>query len=91
MGNAVTYFYSAERSIEDTVGEGISCHFDALLLRPGRYRIDAGLVGLDGETEDHVEGALLFEVSPGQLDGRVVVTHPGLGSIIIPHRWTRQA
>ena len=89
MGNAVTYFYSAERSIEDTVGEGMSCQIDALPLRPGRYRLNAALTAPDGTCEDHVEGALIFEVHAGQLEGRPVTAHGGYGSVVMPHRWTR--
>ena len=91
LGNAVTYFDSAERSVQDLFGDELACDFDTLLLRPGRYRLNASLTGRDGQCEDHVEGALLFEVQPGQIDGRVAAADAGFGSVVMPHRWTRRA
>jgi lipopolysaccharide transport system ATP-binding protein len=89
MGNSVTYFDSAERSLHDGVGDRLSCRVEPLLLRPGRYRLNAALTAPDGVCEDHVEGALIFDVHPGQLEGRSVAAQAGYGSVTMPHRWTR--
>jgi lipopolysaccharide transport system ATP-binding protein len=89
LGVAVSACDSAERSDQDRIGGEFACDFEALLLRPGRYRINTALNARGGSCEDHVEGALVFDVRPGLLDGREVAVHRGYGSIALPHRWTR--
>ncbi len=90
FGDAVTFFNSADRAESDGTGDRLACTCDPLLLRPGRYRINAALTALDGVMEDHVEGALIFDVHPGLLDGRPVAAHPGYGSVALPHSWTQR-
>jgi lipopolysaccharide transport system ATP-binding protein len=90
FGDAVTSFDSADHSDHDLSGEEFSCLCAPLLLRPGRYRINSALTSADGEMEDHLEGAVMFDVHPGVLDGRLVAAHPGYGSVTLPHRWTKK-
>jgi lipopolysaccharide transport system ATP-binding protein len=90
FGDAVTSFDSTDHSDYDLNGDEFSCLCAPLLLRPGRYRINAALTSRDGHMEDHLEGAVMFEVQPGVLDGRLVGAHPGFGSVTLPHRWTRK-
>jgi lipopolysaccharide transport system ATP-binding protein len=88
LGEPVYYADAAERSPGDRLGPEIRCDFPALLLRPGRYRIDAVLTSLDGVIEDEIPGCVSFEVVGDTLDGRPVAGAPGYGSVAIPHRWT---
>ena len=89
-GQPVTYFDSAVYSRRDETdrsqGHTFSCEIDELMLIPGRYRINAAVM-LDGEMQDHLEGASFFEVEQGMLRGRMVPRSTGYGSIITPHRW----
>lgn len=89
-GQPVTYFDSAVNSRYDETDlsqdHTFTCEIDELLLIPGRYRINAAIM-LDGEMQDHLEGASFFEVEQGSLRGRIVPRSAGYGSIITPHRW----
>ncbi len=89
-GQPITYFDSAVHGCHDemdqSLGQAFSCEIDELLLIPGRYRINAALM-LDGELQDHIEGASNFEVEQGTLRGRTVPQSSGYGSIITPHHW----
>jgi lipopolysaccharide transport system ATP-binding protein len=89
-GQPVTYFDSAVYSKRDETdrsqGHTFSCEIDELMLIPGRYRINAAIM-LDGEMQDHLEGASFFDVEQGTLRGRTVPRSTGYGSIITPHRW----
>jgi lipopolysaccharide transport system ATP-binding protein len=89
-GQPVTYFDSAVYSKDDETdrshGNTFSCEIDELMLIPGRYRINAAIM-LDGEMQDHLEGASFFEVEQGTLRGRTVPLSAGYGSILTPHRW----
>lgn len=90
LGQQVTYFDSEVQGNEDTVaahGEAqFCCEVDELLLIPGRYRINVGIMAA-GELQDHVEAAAFFDVEEGTVRGRPIARTPGSGSIIIPHRW----
>ena len=89
-GQPVTYFDSAVYSRYDETdrsqGHAFSCEIDELMLIPGRYRINAAIM-LDGEMQDHLEGASFFEVEQGTLRGRTVPRSSGYGSMLTPHRW----
>ena len=79
FGDAVTSSSnSTDHSDYDLIGDELSCLCTPLLLRPGRYRINAALTSRDGQMEDHLEGAVMFEVQPGVLDEQLVGAHPGL-------------
>lgn len=88
MGVAVSSFSSAEVSPLDSPFEGqeITCVVSQLTLLPGRYRINVA-VQVRGETLDHVEGALFFDVDEGLLGGRSVSGHSNYGSVAFEHRW----
>jgi lipopolysaccharide transport system ATP-binding protein len=89
-GTPVATFNSASLSSSDpselAALESLSCELDELLLVPGRYRINAE-IALNGEVQDHVEGAVIFDVEPGQVRGRAAPTSGKYGSVFIPHRW----
>ena len=94
LGAALVAFDGAIKGPDDR-RSGDSCsHFDCeieeLGLLPGTYRINvAAACGL--EVVDHVEGAIVFEVGPGRMRGRVEAAHPGFGSVCLPHRWIETA
>jgi lipopolysaccharide transport system ATP-binding protein len=91
LGQPVTYFDSAGHDavpLDD--GDAFTCALDALLLVPGRYRINVALASND-ELQDHLEGAAFIEVDHGVLQGRAVPDDAGHGSAVMPHRWTRPA
>jgi lipopolysaccharide transport system ATP-binding protein len=89
-GQPVTYFDSAVYSrcdgTDKSQGHFFACEIDELLLIPGRYRINAAIM-LDGEMQDHLEGAGFFDVQQGKLRGRTVLRNAGYGSSLMPHRW----
>jgi lipopolysaccharide transport system ATP-binding protein len=65
----------------------VVCDLDELLFRPGRYRVNVALFRM-GETLDHVEGAMSFEVGAGYVGGRSVRPAARSGSLTMPHRWS---
>lgn len=89
FGLAVASFNSAVHSPEDLhdlrLDRKFVCELDELLLVPGRYRINVGIMG-NGEWQDHIEAAAVFDVEEGQLRGRPV-TSGGRAIICMPHRW----
>jgi len=90
LGYALMHFSSDRPSEEDATVAGseleFCCEVDELLLVPGRYRIDIA-IWADGEVQDHVEAAALFEVREGLLRGRRAPRVPGAGEALMPHRW----
>jgi lipopolysaccharide transport system ATP-binding protein len=90
LGHALTHFNSASHSVEDVTIPGAElrfcCEVDELLLVPGRYRINIA-IWADGEVQDHVEAAALFDVEEGLLRGRRAPRVPGAGEALMPHRW----
>ena len=92
LGQPVTYFNSSEHGLKDSIqpsgkGAAFCCEIGELLLVPGRYRIDA-TVSLDGEVQDHVQGAAFIEVEQGLLDGRPILRSSNYGNVVMHHRWT---
>jgi lipopolysaccharide transport system ATP-binding protein len=89
-GQAVVYFNSAVHSSEDLnqpkIGGKIVCEIDELLLLPGRYRMNAGII-CNGELQDHVEAIAVVEVEQGRLRGRPVEKAIGYGNVCMHHRW----
>lgn len=90
LGQPVAKFVSKERSPEDiispkTLGTYI-CEIDQLLIRPGRYRMDVGLVG-DGQLQDFIVSARFFDVVEGLVNGRPVIYNKTF-PVCIPHKWT---
>ena len=89
-GQAVVNFSSARRGEQDaSSGPGeaaFSWETEEILFLPGRYRINAAIVA-EGEMQDHVEAAAVFDVEEGVVRGRPIVDNPGYGSVTFPHRW----
>ena len=95
FGQPVVFFDSSEHARQDSVKASDSdvafcCEISELLLVPGRYRINAA-ISLDGETEDHIEGAAVFDVEQGLLAGRPILRTQGYGSALMHHHWTISA
>lgn len=90
-GQPVTFFDSAVPSPQDfrdaSEGSAFSCEMDELMLVPGRYRINAA-IAVDGEMQDHLEGASFFEVEQGAVRGRPAPVTGSYGNVLLPHRWT---
>ena len=88
-GQPVATFHSKVHGPEDSrdsrLGAQIICEFDELLLMPGRYRMNIGLVYKD-EMADYVEAAAFFDVEQGKLRGRPVMVNK-YGNVSMPHRW----
>ncbi|AKG20962.1 ABC transporter ATP-binding protein [Calothrix sp. 336/3] len=93
-GQPVTYFDSAVHSQEDMTNSHqetkFICEIDELLLMPGRYRINASIM-CNGEFQDDIKGAALFDVEQGNLRGRPVDRVIGYGNVLIQHRWVKPA
>lgn len=91
LGDAVGSFDTSNRSDADLLPDGrravFRCDVPALILRPGRYRVNAALASVDGTTEDHIESACAFEILPGLVDGREAVAASGYGRVEFPHTW----
>ncbi len=90
-GLPVVYFNSAVHGQEDlndpNLGAKILCEIEELLLLPGRYRVNAGII-CDGELQDHVEAIAIVEVEQGKLRGRPIEKSISYGSVCMQHRWT---
>ena len=90
IGQPVISFSSKARGPEDSYnpknGPMFVCELDELLLLPGRYRIDAAVVG-DNRLQDFIEAAAVFEVSEGHVRGRPA-SADGKFSVSMSHRWT---
>lgn len=94
QGRALVYFNSGEQSDADqqdpAMGARLVCEIDHLLLLPGRYRLNVGIVA-NGDQQDHVEGAAFFNVEEGAIQGRAVdqARTQKPGSVYFFHRWIR--
>lgn len=91
-GIAIAFFDSMLASEDDHSFGGvavseIACSFEELLLVAGSYRLNAALL-VDGVMEDHVEGAVCFDVVAGAVRGRRPGQSQNYGSVTLPHRWT---
>jgi lipopolysaccharide transport system ATP-binding protein len=91
LGQPVTDFSSSIGSPDDSVDPGLGnafvCEVDELLLVPGRYRVDVELRA-QGVEQELIEGAAMFDVEQGTLDGRPVGRRTG-GDVVLRHRWKR--
>ena len=91
FGQPLATFNSAVRSPDDSRDESLGnllvCNLDELPLVPGRYRINVAL-SVEGELQDHLEGAAFFEVEQGAIRGRPVIRGKGYGRICLQHHWT---
>ena len=91
LGQPVTDFRSSvaapSDSFDPTLQSCFVCEIDELLLVPGRYRVDVELRA-QGVEQESIEGAAMFDVEQGTLDGRPVGRGRG-GDIVLRHRWRR--
>lgn len=90
QGQQLVNFHSGAHGPEDAhdarLGTRLICDIDELVLVPGRYRINVALFS-DGEMQDHVEAAAVFDVEQGAIRGRPVNKPIGHGNVCLPHRW----
>ena len=64
------------------------CEISELPLVTGHYRINVAITSGGGATlEDHLEGAAVFDVEPGEIGGRPVARGNQYGSVHMKHRW----
>jgi lipopolysaccharide transport system ATP-binding protein len=93
-GRPIANFNSALHGHNDArepgTGKRCVCRIRELLLLPGRYRLNVA-VEADGELQDHVEGAAVFEVKEGRLEGRRLARADRHGSVYFKHQWTLPA
>jgi lipopolysaccharide transport system ATP-binding protein len=93
-GQPIASFNSNLRGQNDAREPGIGarciCRIAELLLLPGRYRMNVA-IETDGELQDHVEGAAVFEVEGGRLEGRRLTDAGRHGSVYFKHQWTLPA
>lgn len=92
FGAPLSLFNSANISVHDkkaTDAEFI-CHLPEVLLAPGRYRVNAALES-GHDMEDHVDGALFFDVIEGQVNGRAVLSLARYGNLVFKHTWETPA
>ncbi|MGA2065026.1 MAG: ABC transporter ATP-binding protein [Thermoguttaceae bacterium] len=89
FGAVVSDFDTRDRcELDATGGEDencITCFIDELTLVPGRYRMNVLIETVEG-VQDHVIGALSFDVQEGRLRGRPVPLGTR-GTSCITHRW----
>ena len=89
-GEAIASFNSSHRGQNDTrdadMGSRCVCQLPELPLLPGRYRLNVA-IETDGELQDHVEGAAVFDVEGGRLEGRTLAAGGRHGSVYLRHRW----
>ncbi|HKY30583.1 MAG TPA: ABC transporter ATP-binding protein [Pyrinomonadaceae bacterium] len=90
LGQPLATFNSAVRGPHDSHdasnGTSMICFIDELPLVPGRYRVNVA-ISIEGELQDHLEGAAFFEVEQGALRGRPVIKGKGYGRICLQHQW----
>lgn len=85
----VANFNSTIQSQDDwknSTGTKISCEIDELLLVPGQYQLNVGII-CNKEIQDHLEAAAIITVEPGLLRGRPISKDSKYGSICLPHIW----
>lgn len=89
MGQPVASFKSKAQAPVDKESAAerpqFICDIDELLILPGRYRIDASIIG-DNRLQDHLEAVAVFDVAEGDVHGRVARKEKRF-RVTIPHRW----
>ena len=90
LGHPVTSVSSAHAAPQDVYVHQdephFDCHFDELLLVPGRYRLDVQIHG-GGQLQDKVEGAAYFDVVDAIVGGRPLSMGESVGHLVLPTRW----
>jgi lipopolysaccharide transport system ATP-binding protein len=90
IGQPVMQFRSKDRSPRDQYEPEnprlFICDIEKLMILPGRYRVDVGIVG-DNRLQDYIEAATFFDVAEGFIDERLERQKEKF-SVSIPHVWT---
>jgi lipopolysaccharide transport system ATP-binding protein len=63
------------------------CSIPEFMLMPGRYRVNAALES-GRDLEDHVEGALAFDVTDARVAGRPLPDSARHGVFLLHHHWS---
>lgn len=63
------------------------CHVDPMILSPGRYSI-RGAIFRPGETMDHIDEMLNFDVSDVSWDLQASPSNHRVGHVYLPYTWT---
>lgn len=91
LGIAIASFNSEQRGDQDTIdshiGSKFICRVDQLPLMPGQYRLNVLIRG-NSAIQDHLEGAAIFDVEPGVIQGRPVAIKSNGSKICVSHVWT---
>ena len=89
LGQPVAEFRSSVAAPRDRVDEELRdrfvCEIEELLLVPGRYRVDVELRAR-GVEQETIEGAAMFDVEQGTIDGRPVDRRLP-GNVVLRHAW----
>jgi lipopolysaccharide transport system ATP-binding protein len=84
--NFNSYTHSPKDLKDPNMKAKIICEIDELLLLPGQYRMNV-MLSDSGELLDHIEAAAVFEVEPGELQGRPVAVGTSYGNVCMQHKW----
>jgi len=91
LGIAIASFNSEQRGDQDTadshIGSKFICRVDQLPLLPGQYRLNVLIRG-DSVIQDHLEGAAIFDVEPGVVQGRSISLKSNGSKVCVSHAWT---
>ena len=89
IGQPVLQFRTKDRSPKDvqdpTTSQTFVCEIDQLLILPGRYRVDVGIVG-DNRLQDYLEGVTYLDIAEGSVDERLLKGQDKF-NLTIPHTW----
>ncbi len=85
-GQPICRFTSFECGVGDATARRYTCAIDEWPLVPGRYRINAAVFA-GGESQDHLEGAAVFDVEPGTVGGRSIGHDANYGCVAVAHNW----
>jgi lipopolysaccharide transport system ATP-binding protein len=85
-GHGLAHFHTANISNKISLGKKIICHVESLMLMPGTYRLNAGVL-LHGDFLDNIASVLIFDVEPDPTAGRSHLVNTGKWDIFLPHAW----
>jgi homopolymeric O-antigen transport system ATP-binding protein len=89
IGQPVLQFKTKDHSPKDKYDpnspHSFVCEIDQLLVLPGRYRVDVGIVG-DNRLQDYIEGAAYLDIAEGFIDERLLRSREKF-NLTIPHTW----
>jgi lipopolysaccharide transport system ATP-binding protein len=93
LGTPISNFDTHRSGPLDSVSQSATnrfvCRIDPLPLLPGHYRINA-MLRVNRAIADHIEGAALFEVQEGLIEGRRPGDTQTWGKVHVPHTWIAQ-